>query len=408
MRKNDNIKLFISLYDLQKKGGSNMGKSLKGKELGKGISQRKNGLYQARFTNRFGKRQTIYGKTYKEITQKLREAEYEDSKELNPASSDITLDQWFDIWMETYKKNCKDNTRFQYTVVYKKLKRDLGWRKLNQLNLVLLQDVFNKFETDATRKTTKTLLISILDKAVESDLIMKHYARKINTKVTKEPKQERRVLSEEETELFLEFARGSVYENLYIVALETGMRISELIGLKYQDVDFEKKIISVHTSLCYYKDPVTNKKELHYHKGKTENSTRLIPLTNNCTAALKNQYSRNMTKCQIYGELPAEHKGLIFTTRNNKPIKSTCVYQAMQTIIDKINKCYPEKNWSYFGPHTFRHSFATKAIEKGVRPKTLQKILGHADIETTMNLYCHVTEDALFDEMKKFETEDSL
>ena len=81
-----------------------MGKSLKGKELGKGISQRKDGLYQARFVNRFGKRSAIYDKTYSGITKKLREAQYADEKNENVIDKNITLNEWFDIWIETYKK----------------------------------------------------------------------------------------------------------------------------------------------------------------------------------------------------------------------------------------------------------------------------------------------------------------
>ena len=78
-----------------------MGKSLNGKELGRGITQRKDGLYQARFINRFGKRQTIYAKTYNEITKKLRDEQYEDEKQLNVVDSNMTLDEWYEVWLET-------------------------------------------------------------------------------------------------------------------------------------------------------------------------------------------------------------------------------------------------------------------------------------------------------------------
>lgn len=101
-----------------------MGKSLTGKELGQGITQRKDGRYQARFTNRFGKRQTIYGKTINEIRQKLRTEQYENEKQINVVSSDMTLDEWFEIWMNTCKNNCRIHqgilTEF-HTIVSKKV-----------------------------------------------------------------------------------------------------------------------------------------------------------------------------------------------------------------------------------------------------------------------------------------------
>lgn len=81
-----------------------MGKSLNGKELGKGIFQRKDGFYVARFTNRFGKRQTFYGKTQSEISKKLREEQYHDEKQINVTRKDMTLDEWYDVWLNTCKK----------------------------------------------------------------------------------------------------------------------------------------------------------------------------------------------------------------------------------------------------------------------------------------------------------------
>ena len=118
-----------------------MGKSLNGKELGKGITQRKDGLYQARFTNRFGKRQTIYAKTVTEITKKLREEQYHDEKQINVVDTSMTLNEWFDKWLSTCKKHCRDTTIRTYTIQYNRLSESLGWRKLSKLNLVIMQEL---------------------------------------------------------------------------------------------------------------------------------------------------------------------------------------------------------------------------------------------------------------------------
>lgn len=107
-----------------------MGKSLKGKELGTGIRQRNDGLYQARFTNRFGKRQVIYDKTYNGIQKKMREAMYADEREISVVESNITLDEWYKQWLDTYKANCRNNTKDTYYRHYKRVKDELGWRKL--------------------------------------------------------------------------------------------------------------------------------------------------------------------------------------------------------------------------------------------------------------------------------------
>lgn len=158
-----------------------MGKSLNGKELGKGISQRKDGIYQGRFVNRFGKRQTIYATTLKEIRQKLRDEEYEDEKCVNVVRKDMTLDEWYVIWMDTCKKNCRASTKETYAKHYLRIKEALGWRKLTSLNLVIMQQAFNELSSDNMRKNSKKILVDMLEKAIDSDLLIKNVAKQINT-----------------------------------------------------------------------------------------------------------------------------------------------------------------------------------------------------------------------------------
>lgn len=103
-----------------------MGKSLKGKELGRGISQRKkDGLYVARFINRFGKRQVIYDKTFNGIQKKMREAVIADDKALNIINTNMTLDDWYKEWMNTCKKNCRSNSKETYARHYKRIQDSL-------------------------------------------------------------------------------------------------------------------------------------------------------------------------------------------------------------------------------------------------------------------------------------------
>ena len=120
---------------------ADMGKSIKGKELGKGITQRKSdGLYQGRFVNRFGKTQTIYASSLNELRKRMREEQYEDEKALNVVTKDVTLDEWYEIWMNTCKKNCRNSTKESYATHYKRIQKELGWRKLTSLNLIIMQN----------------------------------------------------------------------------------------------------------------------------------------------------------------------------------------------------------------------------------------------------------------------------
>ena len=187
-----------------------MGKSINGKELGKGISQRKrDGLYQGRFVNRFGKRETIYEKSLSELRHRLRNAQYEDENQINVVTKDITLDEWYDVWMDTCKRNCRNSTKATYATQYRMIKKSLGWRKLNSLNLVIVQQAVNELKTDNQRKNVKKLLVDMLDKAIDSDLLTRNVAKKVNTVISKEETKERRVLTVKETKIFLKEAEGA-------------------------------------------------------------------------------------------------------------------------------------------------------------------------------------------------------
>lgn len=378
-----------------------MGKSLNGKELGKNISQRKDGLYQARFTNRFGKRQTIYAKTLNEVRTKLREEQYEDAKETNVVTKDMTLDEWFRIWMDTCKKNCRASTKQTYTTHYKRIQGDLGWRKLTSLNLIILQNAINELCSDNARKNSKKILVDMFEKAIDTNLLTKNVAKQINPIVTKEEKKERRVLTISETEQFLTHAEDTFYYNLFVLALETGMRIGELCALTWDDIDLKGKYpkINVNHTLCYFgKD---GEYVFEMHNTKTANSKRIIPLTDRAVKALRRQKIQKQ-EIVFKGKIaPEGYENLVFITRNNKPTQQFLVQECLNLIIKRIQK--DNSNFEAFSPHTFRHSFATRAIERGMQPKTLSRILGHKSLKTTMDLYCHVTEDTLMEEMKKME-----
>ena len=145
-----------------------MGKSLKGKELGKGISNVKTGCIRHALSIVLAKDRRLC-KTYNDITKKLRDAQYEDEKQINVVTSNMTLDEWYNVWMTTCKKHCRDTTRRTYSVQYNRLREELGWRKLTNLNLVIIQNAFNNLKSDKSRRDCKALLVDMLNRAFESD-----------------------------------------------------------------------------------------------------------------------------------------------------------------------------------------------------------------------------------------------
>lgn len=377
-----------------------MGKSLNGKELGKNICQRKDGTYMARFTNRFGKRQCIYASTLNEVRKRLREEQYYDQKEVNVVTKDITLDEWYKIWLNTCKSGCRESSKETYFVHYKRIQSDLGWRKLTSINLIILQNAINKLHSDNARKNSKKILVDMFEKAIDTELLTKNLAKQIQTSITKEEKKERRVLTHDETDIFLQYAKNTFYYNMFALALETGMRIGELCALTWDDIDFENKMLRVNNTLCYFSKDGQYVFEIH--ETKTISGKRKIPLTEKAIRILRKQRLKKQEIIFKNGVAPEEYENLVFVTNKNMPTQEFLVTQCISRIIARIQKDYPD--FERLTPHTFRHTFATRALENGMKIKTLSKLLGHKDIQLTYNTYCHVTEDTLIEEMKKMES----
>lgn len=154
-------------------------------------------------------------------------------------------------WITVCKTHCRDTTKRTYAIQYNRLREELGWRKLNSLNLVVLQDAFNKLGSDQTRSDCKSLLVDILNRAVETGLLNKNPALGINPIIDGKTKQEKRILSAQETKLLLDSSKGGMMYPIFVVALGTGMRIGEILGLTWDCVDFEKEVIRVEKTVSY-------------------------------------------------------------------------------------------------------------------------------------------------------------
>lgn len=378
-----------------------MGKSLNGKELGTGIRQREDGLYQARFVNRFGKRQVIYDKSYNGIQKKMREAKIADDRAVNVVDCDMTLDDWFEKWIDICKKNCRNNTKETYTRHYNRVKSELGWRRLNKLNLVVMQDAINNLRSDNERKNSKKILVDMLEKAVAADLIAKNVAKQITTENTKEDKKPRRVLTVKETETFLAEAESTFYYNLFVIALETGMRIGELSGLQWEDVDFKNRVVHVRHSMTYFSKE--GKYTFELHSTKTNGSLRDIPLTTKAVIALKQQFFIKKTLVNSGKEPLNGFENLVFVTKNNKPTTQFLVNECIKGTLKRMHRNNPNLVFEKITPHCFRHTFATRYLEAGVPLKTVSTLLGHTQLQLTTDLYMHVTNDALFKGVEQYE-----
>ncbi len=323
---------------------------------------------------------------------------FKDEKQANVVDKDVTLDEWFDVWVDIYKRNCRNSTIRTYEFGYNRLRDSLGWRKLSTLNLLILQKAFNELDSDASRKYCKSLLVDMLSKAQGAGLITENVARKINTVLHGQPKEEKQILTEKEIDLVLRASYGSQLHSIFVIALHTGMRIGEILGLTWDCVDFENNVIHITKTLCYL--VAAGKSHHEFHQPKTRAGNRKIPMSVEVKKVLEEEKKVRLSKDQKFP--PQEgFEELVFTSRWNKPLNTPNIIGSINQLVDRINLNNPAIPLKRFTPHTLRHTFASNCITKGMRPKTLQKILGHNSLQMTMDLYCHVLDDTVKEEMSE-------
>ena len=176
----------------------------------------------------------------------------------------------------------------------------------------------------------------------------------------------------------MEQAKGQSYENQYRFILQTGLRTRELVGLKWEDIDFENKTLKIQRSMEYRHSVGV----WRIGEPKSKSGYRTIPLTEEAIRILKAQDEKNK-RIKV---IPEEWSEFVFLCRKGQPVKNSTYDTALFKICEKAGN-------NKFSMHVLRHTFATRCIEGGMMPKTLQKILGHSNIGITMNLYVHITED---------------
>lgn len=394
-----------------------MGKDLQGNELPKGIMQRPNGAYRARFKFNNDK-YTLDNADLKLLIREMEDLKYEVRHGLKGKGDSIILDAWFDVWLNTHKKRTiKESTQVRYDDFYQRyIKNQIGKRKVSEFKPIMLERLLQEMaENDYSTKTIRdvyNILNAMFKYAVHNRIITFNPCEGVDIPKTKT--KPIRVLTVEEQKEVLAKAKGRIHENLIQVALGTGMRGGELLGLTWDDVDFKKREIKIDRTLVYIKNLKTKKYFFKYQTPKTANSIRVIPMQESVYKALKRQriQLKEMQLASSSWEPLEGFENLVFTGRNGKPITEHSFQVSLNWIENAINKerkTQAEKNKTefepipHFYPHALRHTFATRCFEAGIDAKVVQGYLGHYSIAITLDLYTHVTNDKAKTEMDKLE-----
>ena len=388
-----------------------MGKNLKGKECGKGISQRKDGKYTARFTSKNGGRREKHFDTLPEAKNWLADAQYEDKHGRVITNPDMTVDQWHTFWMENLICDLSPNTIRNYHERYKiNAQPIIGSMRLSDVKPMHCKIILNRMEAvyaGSTIRQTYIAMGTMFRSAVTNKMIFEHPMDGVRYTKPVRAVDDIKFLTVEEQKTFMEAAKRSHNYRQYALLLETGLRTGELIGLTWDAIDWKKRTLTVNKTLEY------RHKQGHWRAGppKTATSYRTIPLTNRAYEILKECYNERSTR----KESDALSQVLEYIDRRTGETK----YMIMRDLVFiNFRTGEPAKNSSYdthlyklcaeagikrFCMHALRHTYATRAIESGMQPKVLQKLLGHKSIKTTMDRYVHVTDDSMTSAIRQFE-----
>ena len=405
-----------------------MGMNLNGKELGKGLAQRKDGKFTARFVDKTGERKQKYFNTVADARRWLEDAKSKDRNEtkLAPfemvadsilkkgtglvAFSDMTVDDWFDYWSKEIIADLAWNTRRNYNERYvQNVQPIIGRLKIQAVRPMHCKKVLLDMDKDyagATIRQTYIQMGTMFKSALMNGVIDKHPMDGVSFNKPVKAVDDIKFLTIEEQKKFLEVAKRSHNGRQYELLLETGLRTGEMIGLTWDAIDFKKRTLTVNKTLEYRH----SRKTWKAGPPKTIASYRTIPLTDRAYDILKELYDLRLERKQSEelnqileyidrrsGETKTFiMKDLVFINyRTGMPAKNSSYDTHLYKLCD-------EAGITRFCMHALRHTYATRAIERGVNPKVLQELLGHASLQTTMDRYVHNTDDSKVNAVKLF------
>ena len=418
------------------KGSENMAekrKDSKGRILKDGESIMPDGRYRYQYVDAYGKRKAIY--SWKLVpTDKIPDGKRSDlslREKIKQVQKDVsdgiridnqkTVNDIFDLWI-SLKRNLKDNTKQNYIYMYQQfVAPDFGKKKISKLVKSDVRRFYNTLVDERglkinTLDSIHTVLHPVLELAVEdgylrnnpSDNVMRDLKQSHNYDMEK-----KKALTVEEQNLFLDYLRDNeIYGHWYpvfAVMLGTGLRVGEVTGLRWSDVDLKEGTISINHTLVYYQHRDGKGCYFSVNTPKTKAGIRTVPILDGVKHAFVEEKKWRMANGVLCNAKIDGFTDFIFVNRFGNVQHQGTLNKALRRIIRDCNEeqlASGKKNpvlLPRFSCHTLRHTFATRLVESGVNIKAVQEILGHSDISTTMDIYVDAKEDFKKEEIKKAE-----
>ena len=387
----------------------------KGRKLFNGESQRKDGKYEYKYQDAWGKRKTVYswkltptdrvpaGKRDDiSLREKIKQIQKDLNSNITPDGGNFSVLELVEKYI-SQKTGVRHNTRSNYNFVVNVIKKEaFGQKRIDKIKVSDAKEWLIKMQQIDGRgyssiHTIRGVVRPAFQMAVDDDLLVKNpFEFQLNTVVVNDSVTREAITRQQERD-FLEFVKNDkhfckYYDGIYIL-FKTGLRISEFVGLTKKNLDFENSRIIVDHQLQRTRDM-----KYIIEDTKTESGERMVPMTPEVKEAFQRILANR--KNPKVEPMVDGYSGFLYLDKNGRPMVALHWEKYFQHIREKYNKIY-RIQMPKVTPHVCRHTFCSNMAKSGMNPKTLQYIMGHSDISVTLNTYTHLNYDDAEEEMQK-------
>lgn len=365
-------------------------KDNKGRVLKTGESQRKDGLYQYRYTDSNSKRHTIYDSDLKRLRDKEFEIEQNMRNGIDASSSNLTVNELLQQYIDT-NQAIRYSTRNVYTRIIKTLSADpISHKKIKDIKPIdgkqLAIRLYAKYKYNTINGIFR-FMKAAFKTAVENDYIVKNPFCFAVSSVIMNTTEHRNALTDVQQKEWLDFIQSNTAfrktYDLYVVLLETGMRVSEFCGLTDSNIDFHRRRIMVDHQLLQKPNG-----EYYIERTKTKSGTRVIPMTQNVYDSLHRIIELRRDTSQQF--IIDGYTGFILINQYGNPRAARNISYSFARAYKKYRTQYPDSDMPTITPHLLRHTFCSNMIKHGMNIKALQYLMGHSSSAITLDVYAHI------------------
>jgi integrase len=299
------------------------------------------------------------------------------------------------MWLEEHSKFTKESTFARYKSKTNQILKQFSGQKITQIHRIDIQRYINELADSYSLSTvskSKIILKQIFDYACKNDFLSKNPCSYIKIPACKIKPKPKAYMEKEELFKFLNYAKcncDSIFFTIFMTLAYTGMRCGELSALRWSDVDFKEKIISITHTLYY-----TNKNQYKLTLPKTRRSMRKISISDELVEELKrHQYQQKLFR--ILNANTYSDKNFVFADKNGIPLFNYAIYNKCKSISQKLGL-------NNIHPHSFRHTHTSLLAEARVSLEVIQERLGHSNDSITKEIYLHITQNLKSEAAEKF------